>query len=328
MGLLNIVKSVVASVPVVGSAVSGIKKGLSALAAIPFVGAIATIGLIGTMALMPGLSGLLRIIGTVALGKMIVGAKSSLFNFSDLKPEVIASKFWDSTPWQDWEHFKRDAASDAQGRSILWHWLYGGGKDFIKDNDKSWAKYMTDNELLLPQVREIINGYMSQVENGGSMTFNEKMAMEIENGEQIIGYQYLHGANMDVGGFNISGTIAKNENGAATVSMTYQWNDIIDPNFFYDTDSAKAKFANSIPFANPTDYTIRISWADVSTTDESGNYSTGWLADDWKYAKNPDHNNVSPPPMPTPIPTPTPTPTPAPTPAPNPAPPTNPPERE
>ena len=117
---------------------------------------------------------------------------------------------------------------------------------------------------------------MAKISCGGSMSFNETMSMEIENGEQMIGYQYLHGTNADVGGFNISGTIVKNANGDATISLTYTWNDIIDPNFIYDTDSAKAKFAQSIPFADPTDYIIRISWVDVSTTEHQvGKPETG-----------------------------------------------------
>ena len=217
-------------------------------------------------------------------------------------------------PWDNFGDFFHDVKSDSQGRDILWHWLYGKGKDFIKDNNKSWAKYMTDNDILQSKIQSIVTGYMSRISCGGSMSFNETLVMEIQNGEQMIGYQYLHGTNADVGGFVISGTIVKNANGAATISLTYTWNDIIDPNFIYDTDSAKAKFAQGIPFANPTDYTIRISWADVSTTDASGNFTSGWLAGKWKYIKNPDHSNVSPPPMPMPTLPPSPMPGPSPSP--------------
>ena len=61
------------------------------------------------------------------------------------------------------------------------------------------------------------------------------------------------------------------------INFTYQWNDIIDPNFIYSTDSAKAKFAKGIPFANPTDYIIRISWSDISTLDVNGGFTSGWF---------------------------------------------------
>lgn len=101
--------------------------------------------------------------------------------------------------------------------------------------------------------------------------------MEIENGEQIIGYQYLHGTNADVSGFKIIGTITKDYKSNAIVSFSYQWNDKIDPNFIYITDSKKAKFAESIPFADPTDYIIRITWSDVSVLDSNGNFISRWL---------------------------------------------------
>ena len=84
--------------------------------------------------------------------------------------------------------------------------------------------------------------------------------MEIQNGEDIIGYQYLHGINVDVGEFQIKGRISKDKKGNITYDLTYIWNDLIDPSFIYDSDSKKAAFARSIPFANPTDYYIQITW--------------------------------------------------------------------
>jgi hypothetical protein len=199
-------------------------------------------------------------------------------------------------PWSSFDEFFHQVKSDSQGRTILLAWLYGEGKERNYENNKSWAKYMTANEILSEKIKVIVKGYYDKVKCGETVYFDETMAIEIDNEEQIIGYQYLHGTNADVGGFNIRGTIAKNKEGAATISLTYQWNDIIDPNFYYSTDSAKAKFADSIPFANPTDYIIRISWADVSTTDKNGVFNSGWLADKWKYIKNPDHTAVVAPP--------------------------------
>lgn len=45
------------------------------------------------------------------------------------------------------------------------------------------------------------------MEVGTSIDINVTTAMEIENGEDIIGYQYLHGTNADAGGFQIVGRI-------------------------------------------------------------------------------------------------------------------------
>ena len=90
----------------------------------------------------------------------------------------------------------------------------------------------------------------------------------------------MHGTNQDVGGFTIKGTISKDNSGTATAKLTYTWNDIIDPNFIYATDSRKAQFAKSIPFANPTDYIIRISWDDTSVLSSDDEFTSGWLAGD------------------------------------------------
>ena len=35
---------------------------------------------------------------------------------------------------------------------------------------------------------------------------------------------------------------------------------MIDPNYKYASDGRKAAFAKKIPFANPTDYYISITW--------------------------------------------------------------------
>ena len=82
--------------------------------------------------------------------------------------------------------------------------------------------------------------------------------MEITNGESIIGYQYLHGTDMNAGGFNISGTITKLQNGEIQYFLCCTWNDYIDPNDNYKSDRVKADIANFL--FNPTDYVISISW--------------------------------------------------------------------
>ena len=63
--------------------------------------------------------------------------------------------------------------------------------------------------------------------------------------------------------------------------VTYAWNDIIGPNYAYTSDSQKAKLAKLIPFADPTDYEIHITWSDKTIISALGN--TGWLSDIDKY---------------------------------------------
>ena len=50
------------------------------------------------------------------------------------------------------------------------------------------------------------------------------------------GYMLLYGSNADVGGYQIEGTVNKDEKGTITYDMTYTFNDIIDPNFRYKQD--------------------------------------------------------------------------------------------
>lgn len=81
--------------------------------------------------------------------------------------------------------------------------------------------------------------------------------------------------------FQINGTISKNDKGDITYDLNYTWNDMIDPNFIYDSDSKKAEFAKSIPGANPTDYRIQINWSDKTVIKANPNWfnlSRGWLS--------------------------------------------------
>jgi hypothetical protein len=68
--------------------------------------------------------------------------------------------------------------------------------------------------------------------------------------------------------------------------MNYTWNDMMDPNPQYSSDTAKAGFAEKIPFAKPTDYYLRISWNDISTANAAGEFISGWLAGVWEYVKS------------------------------------------
>jgi len=178
-----------------------------------------------------------------------------------------------------WGKYIVDSVSDKQGREILHHYLHGKGQDFIKDNDQEWTEYMEKNPILIEKVRNIVHGYYNQAKYGETTSFNKTMHMEIENGELAIGYQFLHGTKATVGGFNITGTIEKDASGEATIAFIYTWNDIMNPNPKYISDKIKARIAKDIQGAEPTEYYLRISWLDVSTTDMNGNFDSGWLED-------------------------------------------------
>lgn len=88
----------------------------------------------------------------------------------------------------------------------------------------------------------------------------------------------MHGTNSTVGDFSISGSITIDLKGNVTYDLIYTWNDIIDPNMIYTSDQQKSSAAHNIPFANPTDYEIHISWRDISVLNSNGKGNTGWLS--------------------------------------------------
>ena len=161
--------------------------------------------------------------------------------------------------------------SDWAGRKILSHWLFGGGKP-IKEHNGKWGDYMKKNETLRTKIKAVVKNVSKNLKK-----IDMRLHMEIENGEDIIGYQYLHGSNPNVVDFQIKGMLYKDGRGNTTCNLTYTWNDIIDPNFQYSSHKKKADFAKSIPFANPTDYVISISWSDTTIMYSNFAIGTGWI---------------------------------------------------
>ena len=143
------------------------------------------------------------------------------------------------------------------------------------------------NEVLAGKVGDIVMPIGDALEEGSSIKVSMQIPMEIENGEGIIGYQYLHGTNEDAGGFQINGTISKNNKGDIILSLIYAWNDIMDPNPNYATDIKKSDFAKQIPFINPMDYEMHIIWYDKTIIRKNEgwfNWNKGWLKNwnkDW-----------------------------------------------
>lgn len=125
-----------------------------------------------------------------------------------------------------WDRRDQIINSDSQGRQILYWYLYGGGKERNIQNDYGWTLYMQKNELLTEQIKGELSCEFSQLKNGQSKTLNKTLKeFAIENGEDIVGYQYLHGVNSDLNlyksfgattndiAFQIQGTIIKDKKG-------------------------------------------------------------------------------------------------------------------
>ena len=175
-------------------------------------------------------------------------------------------------------HFDNDWA----GRAILERYLRGGG-DWTIDGDDDWSEYMMANESLRVAMagrtgtaaQEALIAYLSTGQQQGS--FDTSFSQAIENGEGIVGYQYLHGTNADVGGFEHSGStvVTPLPDGTyqVTIDASYTWNDVIDPNPEYSTDRWKSTLAEVLTLGQADAYDIHITWGGPTTLvlDAAGN---------------------------------------------------------
>ena len=108
----------------------------------------------------------------------------------------------------------------------------------------------------------------------------------IENGESIVGYQYLHGVNPYfeiTGNYKVCHTNHQAGVGDAIVHFTklrFGWLDRMDPNEKYDTDTIKSLFGKAISLGQAKDYDIVIAWDVKSLTLrswETGSWTQGTL---------------------------------------------------
>jgi hypothetical protein len=192
-------------------------------------------------------------------------------------------------------HFNNDWA----GREILERYLTGEG-DWDIDSEV-WARYMQANGFLEEQVANELHDIaqpLTTAPDRTSVPFYRTFAAEVENGEGIIGYDYLHGTNARVGGFQMwgvstvrQGVSVRNRNGtvgtgtSVTMTVTYRWNDMIDPNRQYSTDRWKSTIAAVISLGQAEDYRISISWTTTATFhfDANGKIQDidGWPGGSW-----------------------------------------------
>lgn len=205
-----------------------------------------------------------------------------------------------------------DLDSDWAGRAILERYLDGGGDWNLEDN-AAWSAYMKASDRLrdqlVDQVTTLARKYQREARGDlAHAPFLKTFHAEVENGEGIIGYQYLHGTNKDVGDFVIMGTLdTHQQNGQSRVipqlapadpnmceappnmsrqdteevpprftidlNAFFQWNDRIDPNGNYTTDKIKDAIAWIISGGARTAYNISIGWHERVhiVLDEAGN---------------------------------------------------------
>lgn len=172
--------------------------------------------------------------------------------------------------------------NDWAGRAILGRYLSGGG-DWTIRNDPSWSQYMMGNQSLRNQLtdptQKIAQDALAAYQANGTATgsYRQTLHASIENGEGIVGYQYLHGTNANVGDFGMDGQtqVRRRADGnyEVTIQGNYTWNDVIDPNPQYATDTWKSRIAEAVTLGQADAYDIHISWQATSTVvlDPAGN---------------------------------------------------------
>ena len=178
---------------------------------------------------------------------------------------IESDRRWRRSDEKGGDHWDYDWA----GGAILERYLEGGD-DWIINNDPRWTKYMQENQSLTQSLKiKSLETARLLFESGNStISIDETFAMQMENGEGIVGYQYLHGTNEHAGGFERDGTatITQDADGNYTVTMKmeYTWNDIIDPNPQYHTDNWKNAVAEVITLGKADPYEIHIGWSETT----------------------------------------------------------------
>lgn len=124
------------------------------------------------------------------------------FSFAQIQPKVCTLISWLATIFSI--HIKFTALAVPKTDFIAY--LIGRGEEFSISN-QFWTDYMESNDLLLDQVRNIVFQQAEGIRIGEERNIDITCHMEIDNGESISGYQYLHGTNASVGDFHIYGTI-------------------------------------------------------------------------------------------------------------------------
>jgi hypothetical protein len=142
----------------------------------------------------------------------------------------------------------------------------------------------------------------------GKITFSRHLPnMELEAGESVTGYQYLHGANEDVGGFRMWGVAALEYGGLCgsdgadvpavrvDLRLHFEWNDKIDPNTRYFSDTVKSAVAAVATLGEARPYIMTIGWEDTCSIslDASGSVTsaTGYPFDDGDFPETTPQRN-------------------------------------
>jgi hypothetical protein len=160
----------------------------------------------------------------------------------------------------------------------------------IATGNGQYHRYMTayndDTELLRLEVKRHLMTKLSELINkpvGAVVPIDITMRGEFLNGEDIIGYHYLHTTNPLAGDFKIKGTATIVKPCSIDFDNTYTWNDIIGPNKNYPTDVIKARIGRFTSLGHAKNYRLEINFAERSKYRHADVPMKRWSG--WPWAK-------------------------------------------
>jgi hypothetical protein len=186
--------------------------------------------------------------------------------------------------------------SDWAGRLILDRYLRGG-PDWRIDNDPAWSRYMMANGLLRGQLQDEVPAAVRDAlgdprewtavrRNEWTVPVHGRFHAEVENGEGVVGYEFLHGTHRRRGDFEFGGTahVYRMLSGdyEVRVDMRYTWHDVMDPNpANYRSDEWKSFLAEAATMGEADPYNLDISWNSpltmhVDSDDGLVEFARGW----------------------------------------------------
>lgn len=172
--------------------------------------------------------------------------------------------------------------SDWAGRALLERYWGGEGAWDISD-DPAWTRYMKASRVLRRALQNEVSFYarkLAGAKRDGTFAVQKTFHAELDHGEGMVGYQFLHGSNRRVGDFQFMGTAnVAHEYGESvggteasvkpgtTVDMDlrYMFNDITDPNYSYFSDAVKSAISEVITLGEAEGFRFSVSWAEKCT---------------------------------------------------------------
>ena len=158
---------------------------------------------------------------------------------------------------------------DDQGEEILGNYLNGGGGDRDIETP-TWTDYMMKHPVLAGQIISALRDSVKEIvgrKKLGIAPISNTFHAEFPENSGFSGYAQLHGSKSTVGDFRLSGYADVhraagfgNDNYDIDLYLRFRFNDIVNPNPKYWTDSVKNFLAQYYTFGRAQSYRLSINW--------------------------------------------------------------------